>query len=420
MKRKAKKFYLLLCLFVVFLNIGLVFAQEEERELEIKYPGANFETLQKDLLPHYIKYILNFIIGLAGFAAFISLVVAGIRYLTSTGIPAQLESAKKQILSAFLGILILLASYLILTAINPQLVVLKLPGVERFPLPPAPEEPPSAPPTYSNYLWRITEIADSIKNIINGEEKGILKSARDININTATCNCSFSHPMCLCQLAGALCYAEVGCSCSASYCYSQKPDEPCPDIDGIEKAQQNIIASRSEILYYKNRASNEREDILLEIVILDDLISYYQDQIKAEEEYLAKITGDYGKEAERQYIEALIEKKTELETKKPLYEVLGAKLADLTNLIDQISSPIKELSKLPEQCLFNIAIQCQGACTGGCHDARRCAPDSCSGDNPCPIAEITGKLGEIETLAPSITDLCDEIIQTIIDITKAQ
>lgn len=47
--------------------------------------------------------------------------------MTSVGNPAKMQDAKEQIFSAFLGIVILLFSYLILATINPQLVMFRIP-----------------------------------------------------------------------------------------------------------------------------------------------------------------------------------------------------------------------------------------------------------------------------------------------------
>jgi hypothetical protein len=58
-------------------------------------------------------------------AAFISLVIGGFQYLTSMGEPARLAEAKDRIRSAFFGLILLLSSWLILNAINPQLTTFK-------------------------------------------------------------------------------------------------------------------------------------------------------------------------------------------------------------------------------------------------------------------------------------------------------
>lgn len=65
-------------------------------------------------------------------------VLGGARHLTSAGDPTKMSDARDQIFSGILGLIILLASYLILTTINPQLVILKLPGLAKVESPETP------------------------------------------------------------------------------------------------------------------------------------------------------------------------------------------------------------------------------------------------------------------------------------------
>lgn len=113
-----------------------------QRELEVQYPTVPGTvaptTVEGTQLPEYVKYIFNFAIALAGLVAFGVLVWGGIRYLTSAGDPSKLSDTKDQIFAAFLGLIILLSSYLILTTINPQLVIFEIKeitGVEVRPTP---------------------------------------------------------------------------------------------------------------------------------------------------------------------------------------------------------------------------------------------------------------------------------------------
>ena len=76
-------------------------------------------------LPLYVKYLFNFSIMIAGIIAFAALVYGGFKYLTSVGNPANREEAKNRITAAFIGLTILLLSYLILVTINPDLTRFK-------------------------------------------------------------------------------------------------------------------------------------------------------------------------------------------------------------------------------------------------------------------------------------------------------
>lgn len=107
--------FIFLVLLFFLISSGFIFA----RELEVPLPGIS----QTPLLPDYVKYIFNFTIGIGGFVVFMVLVYGGVRYLTSAGNPSAMSDAKDRIFSALLGMIFLLGSWLILTTINPQLVI---------------------------------------------------------------------------------------------------------------------------------------------------------------------------------------------------------------------------------------------------------------------------------------------------------
>ncbi|MBZ9569547.1 hypothetical protein KJA16_01325 [Patescibacteria group bacterium] len=110
-------------LLMIFLSSVLVdFSFAAERELEVPIPGLETTTLP--VLPDYIGAIYNFALMIIGLVCFGALIYGGIRYLTSAGKPAAMSDAKDQIFSALLGLIILFSSYLILTTINPELVIL--------------------------------------------------------------------------------------------------------------------------------------------------------------------------------------------------------------------------------------------------------------------------------------------------------
>lgn len=101
--------------------------------LELDYPtvtipGVGEITLSLDMdLNTLIAWFYYFIIGIAGISAFVMLVWGGVQWLTSAGSPAKITDAKDKISSAFFGLLIILASWLILQVINPDLTTLILP-----------------------------------------------------------------------------------------------------------------------------------------------------------------------------------------------------------------------------------------------------------------------------------------------------
>ncbi|MBA7622040.1 hypothetical protein ES703_29411 [subsurface metagenome] len=84
-------------------------------------PGAG-KIEEASTLPEIIRYIYMFALGAAGFVALLAILIGAIMYIFSAGKPDKAKDAKDQIMSALLGILILLASVLILRTINPDLV----------------------------------------------------------------------------------------------------------------------------------------------------------------------------------------------------------------------------------------------------------------------------------------------------------
>jgi len=77
-------------------------------------------------LPQFIKYIFLFSLGIVGIVGFIAILIAAFGYVTSVGNPQKAAEAKDKIVSALLGLLLLLGSYVILNVINPDLLKLKM------------------------------------------------------------------------------------------------------------------------------------------------------------------------------------------------------------------------------------------------------------------------------------------------------
>ena len=68
----------------------------------------------------------------AGLIAFAMIVYAGIKYSLAAGNPSGQSDAKNQIFEALLGLLLLLGAYVVLITINPDLVRLSLPALEKI------------------------------------------------------------------------------------------------------------------------------------------------------------------------------------------------------------------------------------------------------------------------------------------------
>ncbi len=97
------------------------------RGLEINYPalpipGGSIDIGAGSSIWHYFKYLSVLLILLTGLAAGVSLIYAGVIYLTTVGNPGQVQKALKRIKTSGLGILVVLSFYLLLGIINPYIV----------------------------------------------------------------------------------------------------------------------------------------------------------------------------------------------------------------------------------------------------------------------------------------------------------
>lgn len=119
-----KKKVILFCLVIVIL---FGFALDA---FALQWPnspvGTQFIPKTADLKTA-IQYFYEWAIVLGGLAAFIMLLAAGVQYLTSTGDPAKTKDARDRIGSAIGGLVLLLASFLLLNILNPELTTLRLP-----------------------------------------------------------------------------------------------------------------------------------------------------------------------------------------------------------------------------------------------------------------------------------------------------
>ena len=401
MKTKKQKITIFLLLSFLFLTFSLfIFA----KELEVEYPdvqGLKPQTTET-LLPNYVKYIFNSAVALVGLIALGVLIWSGVQYFTSAGSPDVLKSAKNRIKSAFLGIVILLFSYLILITINPQLTVLQL-----LELSPIQGEPISkseiSPLITTDLLGKIKRIAESISQIPN-PIKNIAEKIKEL---TDKCDCEKTLPLCMCT------GGSDDDSCEPRRCYAGLNDHhPCEDFKEIKDNQEKIVEWKDEILYYKNRALAEREDLIVQIEeILNPKIEWYEDAI--------------AKQTEQRLIDYLEEEKQWLEYEKGYKQDntpnLKDKLKELADAIAEIEEPVNNISQLPDECLVNIEDKCDASCKGKCHDFEDgCQPDKCSGGNPCPTDDIQKQVDEINLLPGKIIGICNEIITIIENIEKTR
>lgn len=120
MKKYLRPIILILFLFLPSISTAL----------ELQYPEFAGYRIELDMdLNALVAWFYYFIVSIAGLAVLIMLVWGGLEWLTSIGNPTRISAAKDRIFSALIGLLIILASYLILQAINPELTILTLPSL---------------------------------------------------------------------------------------------------------------------------------------------------------------------------------------------------------------------------------------------------------------------------------------------------
>jgi len=95
--------------------------------LNLTYPEFAGYTLNEATdINEIVAWLYYFIVSISGFSAFAMLVKGGFMWLSSAGNPTVLGEAKDIITSAILGLILVLASFLILQVINPELTTLKI------------------------------------------------------------------------------------------------------------------------------------------------------------------------------------------------------------------------------------------------------------------------------------------------------
>jgi hypothetical protein len=128
---KMKKLLFITILIIILLGIWQTC---QAAELLLDYPNIpRAGTLTTEsTLPQIVRYIYMFALGAAGFVALLAILIGAFMYITSAGNASKMGDAKDRIMSAILGIIILLASVLILRTINPDLVNIgfKLPEIK--------------------------------------------------------------------------------------------------------------------------------------------------------------------------------------------------------------------------------------------------------------------------------------------------
>jgi amino acid transporter len=76
--------------------------------------------------PNYVRGMIKLLIGVAGVLAVIVIIIGGIQYITAGDSESRKGDAKERIWKAIIGLILALASWLILYTINPDLVIVDI------------------------------------------------------------------------------------------------------------------------------------------------------------------------------------------------------------------------------------------------------------------------------------------------------
>ena len=113
----------------LFLSLIALLSPASAFALNLTYPTlpGGFKLEDATNISSLVAWLYAFLVGVSGLAAFVMIVWGGIQWMTSQGNPGQTGDAKDKIKMALLGLLLVLASFLILQIINPELTLLKNP-----------------------------------------------------------------------------------------------------------------------------------------------------------------------------------------------------------------------------------------------------------------------------------------------------
>lgn len=121
-KKKIPALVFLLLLFFVFALPGVLLAEYQPLQ---KLPIENHDQVYKDAsegnFTPYLDGLVTILIGIAASLAVIFITIGGVQYITTDSLTGK-ESGKETINNALLGLLLALASWLILNTINPDLI----------------------------------------------------------------------------------------------------------------------------------------------------------------------------------------------------------------------------------------------------------------------------------------------------------
>ena len=91
--------------------------------LNLSYPSMGGINLGLSTsIEQLVAWFYYFFVAISGLGAFVMLVAGGFKWMSSAGNPNEISEAKDIISNAILGMIVILASFLILRVINPDIL----------------------------------------------------------------------------------------------------------------------------------------------------------------------------------------------------------------------------------------------------------------------------------------------------------
>ncbi|MDP2926527.1 MAG: M23 family metallopeptidase [bacterium] len=193
-------------------------------------------------LPLFVKYLYALGLVVGTMLTVISLIYGGLLYLISGSNPGKMVGAKDQITTAFLGLGLLLMSYLFLNILNPNLLVMRLPTATRPSFSPLPNVGPPGEETMVFWEIPVGTIVNDISNIfpqvkpasqdVKDKADVVKQISQELVGLLNSCNCQNLSSQCL------------GSACSALACLGTRSNL-CPNLTAIEAKKQELINSQA-------------------------------------------------------------------------------------------------------------------------------------------------------------------------------
>jgi len=122
----------LACLLFLALTPGISQAADIQFTPQVQVSDYTFDSSDKSTgnIARYVRAIYKYAIGIVGILAAVILMIGGVMWIVAGGSATAIGEAKSWIGASLTGLVIALASYLILATINPALVNFKTTGIK--------------------------------------------------------------------------------------------------------------------------------------------------------------------------------------------------------------------------------------------------------------------------------------------------